>query len=118
MPHDRVCKLDLPTRKVPSSYQDGSVTAHQLAFDVLGKSASVTPLGFVRNVVLDPAGDYEWPVTLRTSHCGLPIVSLSLPELGLMQATLRQRSQNVTGFRSSGHVAEQTPPKVDPLSGR
>lgn len=79
VPRDGVGKLDLPTRKVPSSDQDGIVTVRQLAFDVLGERASVTPVGFVRNVVLDPAGDYEWPVpfahfTLWTAD-GEPVIA-------------------------------------------
>lgn len=59
---DGVGKLDLPTRRVPSADQDGLATARQLAFQVLGKTTPVTPMGFVRNVVLDPSPDYEWPV--------------------------------------------------------
>ena len=59
---DGVGKLDLPMRKVPPADQDGLATARQLAFHVFGKRTSVTPIGFVRNVVLDPAADYEWPV--------------------------------------------------------
>lgn len=54
-------KLDLPTRTVPGSDPDGRATARQLAFDVLGTGAEVTPWGFVRNSVLTPSAGYAWP---------------------------------------------------------
>jgi hypothetical protein len=62
VPRDGDGKLDLPTRKVPSSDPDGMATAGRLAFQVLGKRTHVTPIGFVRNVVRDPPSAYEWPV--------------------------------------------------------
>lgn len=61
---DGAGKLDLPTRTVPVSDPDGRATARQLAFDVLGTRAEVTPLGFVRNIVASPTDDYAWPVPL------------------------------------------------------
>jgi len=64
VPRDGSGKLDLPTRKVPSSDQDGRATARQFAFDVFGRRASVTPVGFVRNVVHGQPDGYQWPVPL------------------------------------------------------
>lgn len=62
VPRDGTGTLDLPTRRVPSSDRDGLATARRLTFDILGRWATVTPVGFVRNIVAESADDYEWPV--------------------------------------------------------
>jgi hypothetical protein len=95
VPRDGFGKLDLPMRMVPPSDEDGAATARQLAFDVLEQRASVTPIGFVRNVVLDPLGDYEWPVpfahfTLWTAD-GEPIVAGTWIEAGDSASALSDR---------------------------
>jgi hypothetical protein len=64
VPRDRTGALDLPTRIVPPSDPEGVATAIQLAREVLGEMSVVTLVGFVRNVVGQPASDYEWPTPL------------------------------------------------------
>ena len=64
VPRERTGTLDLPTRIVPPSDPEGVATAIQLARDVLDEASAITLIGFVRNVVDQAAGDYEWPAPL------------------------------------------------------
>jgi hypothetical protein len=61
VPREGTGSLDLPARRVPSADDRGLATALELARGVLGETSTISPMGFVRNVVDSPSPDYEWP---------------------------------------------------------
>lgn len=63
VPREGTGALDLPTRRVMRP-GDGIDEARALASEVTGVDAEVEYVGCVRNLVMSPDEDYEWPAPI------------------------------------------------------